>query len=107
MITPPIWSEAQFDDARKQAEEHFRQGRHTEPLELYLDLFDEYQGIVEEVLEQTVDLTHLSDEAPAILADKRKQEVFRYLSGPPVSLDDLKVLVRAKSLAPSRIASDP
>lgn len=107
MITPPIWSESELDAARKRAQEHFRQVRHTEPLELYLNLFDEYQGIVEEVLEQTLDLTQLRDEAPALLADKRKQEVFRYLSGPPVSLDDLKVLVQAKSLAPSRLASDP
>lgn len=107
MIAPPIWSKAQLDDARKRAEEHFRQGRHTEPLEVYLNLFDEYQGIVEEVLEQTVDLTHLRDEAPAVLVDKRKQEVFRYLSGPPVSVDDLKVLVQAKSLTASRFASDP
>ena len=107
MNTPPVWTEEQLDAARKRAEEHFRQGRHTEPLELYLELFDEYQGIVEEVLEQTVDLTKLQAEAPEILADKRKQEVFRYLSGPPVSLDDLKVLVQAKSLAASRFGSDP
>jgi hypothetical protein len=104
---PPKWSETQFEDARAKAAEHFRQGRHLEPLEVYLDLFDEYQGIVEEVLEQTVDLTRLHDEAPALLADKRKQEVFRYLSGPPVSLDDLKVLVEAKSLAAQRLQSEP
>ena len=107
MKRPPIWTEAQLDAARERAEEHFRQGRHTEPLELYLDMFDEYRGVVEEVLEQTVDLTELQREAPALLADKRKQEVFRYLSGPPVSLDDLKVLVEAKSLAASQFKSDP
>ncbi len=107
MISPPIWTESELESARNLAEEHFRQERHLEPLEVYLDLFDEYQGIVEEVLEQTTDLTRLREEAPALLADKRKQEVFRYLSGPPVSLDDLKILVKTKSLAATRFKSDP
>jgi hypothetical protein len=104
---PPVWSEGDLDAGRAAAEEHFRQGRHTEPLEVYLDLFDQYHGLVEEVLEQTVDLTRLHQEAPNLLADEKKQEIFRYLSGPPVSLDDLKVLVQARSLAPARFASDP
>lgn len=106
MIQPPVWTSEQLDAARIKAEEHFREGRHTEPLDAYLELFDEYQGIVEEVLEQTVDLTQLRDHAVEILADPRKQEVFRYLSGPPVSLDDLKVLVQARSFAASRFADD-
>jgi hypothetical protein len=107
MIDPPVWSSGQLAEARDKAEEHFREGRHLEPLELYLDVFDEYRGVVEEFLEQTVDLTQLREQAPEILTDSKKQEVFRYLSGPPVSLDDLKVLVEAKSLAKARIASDP
>lgn len=107
MKVPPVWSKEQLDVERKKAEEHFRQGRHREPLELYLNYFDDYQGVVEEVLEQTVDLTRLRDEAPDILTDERKQEVFRYLSGPPVSLDELKVLVEAKSLTARKFETDP
>ena len=107
MKSPPVWTEEQLDADRKRAEEHFRQGRRTEPLDIYLDLFDEYQGTVEEVLEQTVDLTKLHEEARSILTNSRKQEVFRYLSGPPVSLDDLKVLVQAKSLAAKQFEEDP
>lgn len=107
MIAPPVWSREQLDDASARAREHFRQGRHTEPLDVYLDLFDEYRGIVEEVLEQTVDLTRLRDAIPDLLDDRRKQEVLRYLSGPPVSLDDLKVLAPLESVAAKRIASDP
>ena len=107
MKPPPLWSEAQFDTARIQAEEFFRQSRDTEPLDLYLGFFDKYRSIVEEVLEQTVDLTKLREEAVSLLDDERKQEVFRYLSGPPISLDDLKVVVEAKSLAPGQFESDP
>jgi len=105
--SPPIWTEDQFGLERATAEEHFREGRHTEPLEVYLELFDSYHGVVEEVMEETVDLTKLDDSALAILSDDRKREVFRYLTGPPVSEDDLKVLMKAKSLAPVRLKADP
>lgn len=107
MSDPPVWTSAQLDADRLAAEEHFREGRHTEPLEVYLELFDQYQGIVEEVMEQTVDLTQLEEQALDILSHDRKREVFRYLSGPPVSEDDLKVLMKAKSLAPVRLKENP
>ena len=107
MIAPPVWSREQLGEASTRAREHFRQGRHTEPLDIYLDLFDEYRGIVDEVLEQTVDLTRLRDALPDLLDDRRKQEALRYLSGPPVSLDDLKVLTQLDSLAAKRVAADP
>jgi len=104
---PPVWTEAQLDADRLAAEEHFREGRHTEPLEVYLELFDKYQTVVEEVMEETVDLTQLEVRALDILSDERKREVFRYLTGPPVSEDDLKVLMRANSLAPVRLRENP
>ena len=107
MKPAPIWTEAELDAARERAEEHFRQGRDTEPLELYLDLFDQYQGVVEDVLEQTVDLAELGKQALHLVGNRQKLEVLRYLSGPPVSEDDLKVLIKAKSLAASRFQSEP
>lgn len=107
MKQPPTWTNAQLDADRTAAEEHFREKRHTEPLEIYLELFDQYQGTVEEVMEETVDLTQLEGPALEILSDERKREVFRYLTGPPVSEDDLKVLMKAKSLAPVRLREDP
>lgn len=107
MIKAPVWTNDQLDADRAAAEEHFREGRHTEPLEVYLELFDQYQGTVEEVMEETVDLTQLEGRALDILSDDRKREVFRYLTGPPVSEDDLKVLMKANSLAPVRLREDP
>lgn len=107
MKSPPIWTQRQLDGQREKALEYFRQGRLTEPLELHLDLFDDYQGLVEEVLEQTIDLVRLREEAIDLLGDKRKLEVIRYLSGPPVSEDDLKTLIQAQSIAASRLETDP
>lgn len=105
-MSAPVWTLEQLDQERTTAEEHFREGRHTEPLELYLELFDQYQSVVEEVMEETVDLTQLDAPALAILSDDRKREVFRYLTGPPVSEDDLKVLMKANSLSPARLRDD-
>lgn len=107
MNPPPVWSNTELEAEGARAQEHFREHRHTEPLELYLDLFDKYQVVVEEVMEETVDLTQLDGQALSMLADSQKREVFRYLTGPPVSEDDLKVLMQARSLAPKKLANDP
>lgn len=92
---------------KTRSEDHFREGRHTEPLELYADLFDDYRDVVEDVLEQTADLSRLREQARTLIHDGRKFEVLRYITGPPVSEDDLKVLIKAKSLAVGRLKSDP
>ena len=107
MKPPPVWSNDELDEAQTRSEEHFRLTRSTEPLEMYLELFDDYQDVVSDVLEQTVDLSDLRQQAPHLLSDQRKLEVLRYLSGPPVSEDDLKVLIRTKSLAASHFDADP
>jgi hypothetical protein len=58
-------------------------------------------------MEQTVDLTRIEDHAVDLMTDSLKSEVFRYLTGPPVSQDDLRVLTKARSLAPSKLPKDP
>jgi hypothetical protein len=78
-----------------------------EPLEQYLENFDAYRGDVEELLEATVDLTRLSPPSADVLANKRLVLALRYLAGPPISEDDLKVLAEEASLAPGRLKGDP
>jgi hypothetical protein len=77
-----------------------------EPLEDYLEAFDEYQGIVEELLESTIDLTKIADQVIEVVTDPNLLEAFRYLAGPPVSADDLKTLAEAV-LTPSRLKEEP
>ena len=72
-----------------------------------MEQFDQYQGIVEEVIEQTVDLTQLEDHALDLMLDERRREVLRYLTGPPVSEDDLKVLMSADSLSAKALRDNP
>jgi hypothetical protein len=107
MTSPPLWKAEELDSARTEAIEIFRRARFEEPLEAYLEAFEEYQGVVEELLETTVDLLQLDDHAIDVLADENLLEAFRYLAGPPVSSDDLKVLAEAASFNSNRLRRDP
>lgn len=106
MITPPVSTSEELERDRLLAIEAFRTERIQEPLEQYLAAFDEFQGVVEELLETTVDLTQLDDTALEVLCDRRLALAFRYLAGPMISADDLKVLADAV-LSPKRLRKDP
>lgn len=77
-----------------------------EPLEEYLEAFDSYQGVIEDLLESTVDLKELDSQLIEVVTDKKLLEALRYLPGPPISADDLKTLADAV-LTPSRLRADP
>jgi hypothetical protein len=107
MIDPPVWTSEQLDAERAKSSAAFSKERLEEPLEDYLEAFDQYQGYVEEVLETTVDLTDFETSALDVLGDPRLLEAFRYLAAPPISTDDLKVLADASSLTKSRLENSP
>ena len=96
-----------MESAKVLAEDHFRSERYNEPREIYLATFDEYQSVVADVLQLTADLNSIDEHALSILSDESQREVFRYLTGPPVSEDDLKVLMGGTSISPARLAKDP
>ena len=77
-----------------------------EPLEEYLDQFEDARDAFGDILATTADLTLLSDKALEIVGNKRLMTALRYLPGPPVSLDDLKVLAET-SLAPKHLRANP
>lgn len=106
LVSPPRWTREELEAARTHSIELFRKQRMEEPLEEYLEVFDEYQGKIEELLETTVDLATLEDHAFAILSDRKLLEAFRYLAGPPISLDDLKTLSDAAKLSPKALKND-
>ena len=107
MIEPPVWTDDQLEADRIKAIAAFSRERLEEPLEDYLEAFDEYQGHIEVVLETTVDLTELDTTALDVLGDPRLLEAFRYLAGPPISEDDLKVLADARSLTRRTLERTP
>jgi len=106
LVPPTWWSQEALGADREQAQALFRQQRMQEPLEQYLDRFDAIRRVIEDVMEDTVDLTQLREKAVQILTEPERLEVFRYLAGPPISLDDLKTLVDSRSLAPKTIRGD-
>lgn len=105
-VQPPRWTLDQLEADRQIAIAQFREVRMQEPLENYLDALDKYRGVVEDLLETTVDFSQLSEQAVEVLTDPDMLEAMRYLAGPPISADDLKVLTQA-SLAPTRLRNDP
>ena len=105
MLDAPKWTADQLEAERAQAIEVFRSRRMEEPLEQYLESFDRYQGVVEDLLETTVDLSDGSRLA-SLTTDRELLQAFRYVSGPPISEDDLKTLAEAV-LTPSRLKKDP
>ncbi len=107
MIDPPQWTAEQFTADLETSTELFRKERMEEPLEDYLEAFDDYQGNIEELFETTVDLTDLGTTALNVLTDARLLDAFRYLAGPPISDDDLKTVAEAASLTPGTLRADP
>jgi len=90
---PPRWTEEQFAADAQIARANFVQKRMQEPLEQYLDRFEEFRVTVEELIEVTVDLTQLADQAAELLSRSPDMlTTIRYLASPPISEDDLKVL---------------
>ena len=106
-VPPHRWKEAELERQRLDSIRLFREQRLQEPLEDYLEAFDQYRGTVEDVLELTVDLAEIHKNALEIMLNEERMEVLRYLPAPPISTDDLKTVTEAKSLAPGRLRADP
>ncbi len=106
MNRPPEWTEDQLRAERDKAVEFFRKERMEEPLDDYLEAFEEYQGHFEDLLEVSVDLTQLADRAIDLLTSPSLVGPFRYLTGPPISVDDLKTVAEVV-LSQTRLRSEP
>ncbi len=107
MIDPPAWNAEDLQRLRDEARAAFRRERLEEPLEQYAAQFEDWQGVFENLLEATVDLSALGpDELLGIVTDKKNLDAFRYLAGPPVSEDDLQTLAELESIAPARLRAD-
>jgi hypothetical protein len=102
----PRWTTEQLAAEAAVAIGRFREERMAEPLEEYLERFEEVRAKMEDLLEMTVDLSRLTDMAVDVLVDPGLAEAVRYLAGPPISKDDLKVLADA-SLSPKSIRKNP
>ncbi len=108
MRAPQRWSDQELAADAKEARAVFRKTRLEEPLQRWVDTFDAHKAQFERLLSQ-FGLAH-----PANLTAPRVAEVFaehldealRYLTGPPISADDLKVLAETQSLSSAALLKD-
>jgi hypothetical protein len=105
MIEAPTWTADELRTQSLKAIEVFRRRRVEEPLEEYLEAFDQYQGVVEDLLESTVDLSDIDSRLIDLVTDPHLLEALRYLPGPPISKDDLETVADA-ILSPSRLKNN-
>lgn len=107
---PPRWTKAEFQRDRDRAVRFFRARRLREPVEKYRKKFEEAAEDVMDVMRRTHNLTDdlsgQSEVSLQLLVTPKLRTVLRYLTGPPISEDDLKTLADAPSLAPGRLDAD-
>ena len=106
-IERTTWTTDEFirDIALSQAE--FRKERLEEPVDAYSEAFEYVRDAVENLIEATVDLSDLESKASELLQQPETLYVLRYLTGPPISDDDLKTLLDAPSIARKTLKKDP
>lgn len=105
--SPPRWTEEELEEGAAAAEGSFRSLRLT-PTEDWERHYREARAKFQELFASTGDLdpSRLDAKAVALAASKKLGESLRYLAGPPVSDDDLKVIADVTSLAPGTLGKD-
>ncbi|WP_417685913.1 XamI family restriction endonuclease [Pseudidiomarina gelatinasegens] len=108
MKKPPYWTTEQLTDCATAARAAFRDERLSEPLERWKKTFDEYRAQFHRLFDEfdIASPENLSPEDVAGIFQEQLGDALRYLAGPPISADDLKVLADA-SLGPSVLANNP
>jgi len=108
MTSPRVWTLEELAEDVAQARSVFRDERIEEPLELYSEFFDTFRTVFADLVPNLNQIIH-SDDPDAIaevMKDADKKTAFRYLTAPPISEDDLKVLADTK-LSSTALKSDP
>jgi hypothetical protein len=104
---PPRWTEEQFTTNANIAASNFRHERLL-PTEAWAGHYKTARAKFESLFTQLGDLDpqHFSDTTLALAYKGKLGEALRYLAGPPISDDDLKVLADVSSLAPTILSAN-
>lgn len=107
MKIPPRWTKEQLASEVETSKRLFRHERLEEPLEKWKRVFDLYEGQFIRLFDEygIADPSSITTEQLTDIFRNQLGDALRYLAGPPISADDLKVLAEA-SLAPGRLADD-
>lgn len=107
MMWPPKWDDQTLLTDMAMAQARFRVERRDEPREAWIKVIDEYREEFR-TLFATYGVAEPHRITAAQLADIFRNKLgaaLRYLPGPPISGDDLKIMAET-SLSPRRIAAD-
>ncbi|PWG61540.1 XamI family restriction endonuclease [Spiribacter halobius] len=106
-MKPPRWSDSDLKADVDRSIALFRHERLDEPVEIWRKTFDAHEAQFRTLFEKhgALDLKSMTADQVARVFEDNLGDALRYLAGPPISEDDLKVLADA-SLAPSKIKED-
>jgi hypothetical protein len=109
MNAPRRWSEEELAADVVTAKSGFRRRRLEEPVQLWKDTFDRHRTQFEELFEKhrITEPGYLTAEVISQLLHTHLGEALRYLTAPPISEDDLKVLVDANSISRRALSTNP
>lgn len=105
--SPPKWTTEEFEDAAETSAGNFRDERLSVTDEWtahYKESKAKFEALFSTIADVTPDA--ITDESLAKVYTENMGEAMRYLAGPPVSDDDLKVIADVSSLAPSVLGSN-
>jgi len=107
MTFPKLWTEAELKHDAQIAIEVFRNERLKEPLEQWKEAVDAHHKEFRRLFDKynVADLHSLTSHDLAAIFKDNLGAALRYLAGPPISADDLKVLADT-SLAPKVLSRD-
>ena len=95
MAEPGAWSLAELTEDAATATDRFRRSRLNEALEQYTRFFETFTPIFADLIDRLPSLTdeeNVRNVMADLVADNDVRTGFRYLSAPPISEDDLKIL---------------
>ncbi|HQY90815.1 XamI family restriction endonuclease [Caldilinea sp.] len=107
LVEPTRWLPEKLETDLAVAIQNFRDERLQEPLAAYLEAYDQAEEIIEGLLRSTDNLMSMEATALALFQQPDSLDALRYLAAPPISEDDLKILVDSASLAPRTFTADP
>lgn len=101
MIQPTRWSVEQLRADAQLAKGVFRDERLDEPLESYSAFFEKFSGVFTELVAELEAFAAADDPEimSQLMSDDSRRTALRYITAPPISEDDLKILADAKLTA--------
>jgi len=108
VITPPVWTEKELAAEATKSQTLFRDIRLGEDLDQWKREFKNAEKKFEELLDShgLAKPNELTDAQVADVFGAKLGEALRYLAGPPISEDDLRVLADVNSVAPTVLQND-